>query len=294
MSVTVTRPPRENLIRASLPGVELRSSDAGEGSGLPLLHGNFLVFDTWTEINSAYEGQFLERFAPGAVRKTIRESRDKMRVLFQHGQDPHIGDKPLGEIIELRETDEGAYYEVELLNTSYVRDLLPALERGLYGASFRFGVVREKWNEDPGPSEHNPRGLPERTVVEAKVSEFGPVTFPAYQQASAGVRSLTDEFLFSAIRDADPERLQDMIARASDLAFTEVDVASDDDVDTDTADADNELPSEEPAPSEDDAADDGLHLADERREPETPASCGRQTNHLYGVSREGGTPSWRL
>jgi phage head maturation protease len=72
-------------------------------------------------------------------------------VLFQHGSDPQIGDKPLGPIDQLREDDTGAYYEVPLLEASYVRDnVLPGLKAGLYGASFRFRVVREEINDDPG------------------------------------------------------------------------------------------------------------------------------------------------
>ena len=40
----------------------------------------------------------MERFAPGAWKKTLREQRDQMRVLFQHGHDPELGDKPIAEI----------------------------------------------------------------------------------------------------------------------------------------------------------------------------------------------------
>jgi dihydrofolate synthase/folylpolyglutamate synthase len=70
-----------------------------------------------------------------------------------------------------------------------------------------FGVMRENIVDDPGVSGHNPKGLPERTVLEARVAEFGPVTFPAYPNATAGVRSITDDFLRSAIA-RDPERLR--------------------------------------------------------------------------------------
>ena len=34
-------------------------------------------------------------------------------------------------------------------------------------------------------SSYKPTGLPERTITEAKVMEFGPVTFPAYEDATA-------------------------------------------------------------------------------------------------------------
>src|SRR3954469_21587367 len=101
-------PPRENLVRALGDAPILERSD---GATMPTLTGHFAVFDQWTEINSVFEGNFMERFAPGAFTKTIRESRDTMRVLFQHGQDPVIGDKPLGPIRSLKEDPTGARYE---------------------------------------------------------------------------------------------------------------------------------------------------------------------------------------
>jgi HK97 family phage prohead protease len=200
VSDSFTRPPRENLYRALQDCPELVRSD---GEPMPTMVGHFAVFNEWTEIASRYEGHFLERFAPGSFAKTISENRDRMRVLFQHGQDPHVGNKVLGPITQLDEDARGTRYEVPLLDTSYNRDLLPGLEAGLYGASFRFSVLVEDIDRRPRASEHNPDGLPERTVREARVREFGPVTFPAYVGASAGLRSITDEMLLERLVGGD-------------------------------------------------------------------------------------------
>lgn len=210
-AATEARPPRDILLRASRSGCELRSADAGgDPAEGPLMFGHFAVFNEWTEINSMFEGNFLERISPGAFKKTFRDQREEMRVLFQHGFDYQIGDKPLGPIQELREDDEGAYYEVPLLDAGYVRDeIMPGLEAGLYGASFRFRVMREEFVEEPGVSDDNPQGLPERTIKEMLVREFGPVTFPAYPSATAGVRSLTDEFIVGRFAQ-EPERLREL------------------------------------------------------------------------------------
>jgi phage head maturation protease len=117
--------------------------------------------------------------------RTLIEDRAGLKVLFQHGRDPQAGNKPLGPIDTVREDGYGAFYRVPLLDTTYNRDLLPGLEIGLYGASFRFQVMMDEVVERPGRSAHNPTGLPERTVGEAKLFEFGPVTFPAYSAATA-------------------------------------------------------------------------------------------------------------
>lgn len=175
---------------------ELREDE----NGMPVLVGHFAVFNEWTTINSRWEGTFLERIAPGAFDKTFAENRRNMRVLFQHGKDPQIGEKILGPIAELRSEDHGAYYEVPLYDTAYNRDLVPGLRDNQYGASFRFRAMKEERVERPEESEHNPDGLPERTISEAKVMEFGPVTFPAYEGASAGLRSATDWWVEQSLR----------------------------------------------------------------------------------------------
>jgi HK97 family phage prohead protease len=215
--MTDTQPPRDMLVRAVYPGVELRSE--GDSLAMPTMHGQFAVFDQWTTIESAWEGHFIERIAPGAFAKTFKENRSGMRVLFQHGMDPQIGDKPLGPIEDLSETATGASYSVPLLDTTYNRDLIPGLEAGLYGASFRFRVMKEELDQKPKGSSHNPDAIPERTIREAQVFEFGPVTFPAYAGATAGVRSLTDEY----IRDlftAQPEKLRELFAGVAALPMT--------------------------------------------------------------------------
>lgn len=207
---------RAVAVRAVRAGVEWRDASDGEDGILGTARILFSPANEWTEIASMWEGNFMERFAPGAWRKTISENLSRIRSLFQHGRDPQIGDKPLGPIRKLEETPQGGYGEVALLDTSYNRDLLPGLKAGLYGASHRFTAMREEVVEDPQPSAMNPRGIPERTVKEARLTEFGPVTFPAYAGATAGVRSLTDEFLLGCF-DEDPERLRAMFESARDL-----------------------------------------------------------------------------
>jgi HK97 family phage prohead protease len=272
-----TRPPRDSLYRElHVPSVvEFRDVTEADDLGdeyIGLLCTEFLVFNQWTEINSIFEGNFMERFAAGSTRKTLRESRSTIRPLFQHGRDPQVGDKPLGPIRLLEERDTGAYAEVPLLDTSYNRDLLPGLKNDLYGASHRFRVMREDIRDDPGASEHNPKGLPERTIKEAQIMEFGPVTFPAYQGATAGVRSITDQILFGDFA-RDPEKLRALVdAYARSLAEGEAELHAQT-VKTTT---------EDEAPPEDRA---GLTAH--------PDLGRRDSRPLYGTQRKD-KPSWHL
>jgi phage head maturation protease len=260
-----------------MSGVALRAASDGDPEAGPVMVINFIRFNEWTEIDSLWEGRFMEQFAPGSVKKTFRERTPK--VLFQHGMDPQIGDKPMGPVDNLREQSDGAWADVPLLDTPYVRsELLPGIEAGLYGASFRFKVMREEIVDDPKASDANPHGLPERTVKEAQVMEFGPVTFPAYEGTSAGTRSLTDDFIMRCF-SRDPERLQAMLDRATDLR------AERSEQDQQTQEEQGE---EQHAPSESDAGTES-HLTDERREIKPPTR-----RPIYGTRRKETSKPWLL
>ena len=202
-------PEKRAEFRARPLGYELRD----DGGAMPTLVGHLAVFNEWTEINSVMEGHFLERIDPGAFAKTIKENRGQMRVLFQHGQDPTVGDKPLGPIRSLEADGKGLAYEVPLLDTSYNRDIIAMLESDppVLGSSFRFKVMRESVDRKPMRSDYNPRKLPERTVQEVRMQEFGPVTFPAYAGAKAGLRSLTDRMTAARMDVEDLSTLAQMI-----------------------------------------------------------------------------------
>ena len=186
----------DNLVRTRWGSDAVRAAADGDGN---TFHGHFAVFDTWTEIKSYFEGNFLERIAPGAFREVFRNP-DGVRVLYDHGHDPSIGSKPIATPDVLREDDVGAYYEAEALDSTYAQELLPAARAGQLGASFRFRVAEEEWVEPDHATERNPGKLKERTITKvAPLYEFGPTPFGAYPEATTGVRSDTDDF-FNELR----------------------------------------------------------------------------------------------
>lgn len=210
---TKTTRQTEDLVRAlSLPAT-VRAADSNEDSDLDILHGQFARFDEWTEINSIWEGHFLERIRPVAFDRTIKENLHRVKVLYDHGHDPQMGNKPLGPIRSVGPTKTGMDYEVELIDTDYNRGfVIPAARAGLLGASFRMGVRGEEWVDPVEPADHNPLMLPERSITDIDLYEFGPVTFPAYEGATASMRSRSDEFL---LRFLDPEVVAQFAERAN-------------------------------------------------------------------------------
>ena len=194
--------PTDNLVRQRYDAgsIELREDDTGTGR---TLNGHFAVFNEFTEIDSWFEGRFLEQIAPGSFRDTIEDENRSPKILFDHGHDPSIGNKPLGAPDVLREDKTGAYYESELFDEEYVNQLLPALRSGQLGASFRFRITSDEWREPKRSTKANPDKLKERTITGVDLYEFGPVTFPAYGNATAGVRSGSGDWAKSLMSDED-------------------------------------------------------------------------------------------
>lgn len=162
------------------------------------LFGYAAVFDSDTEINS-WEGTFTERISKGAFKKTLRERTPVMQ--FDHGYDARTGTVPIGVYEDIREDDKGLYVEGRLFDNPVVEPIRQAIEGGaLDGMSFRFQVVKDEWRDKDGkkikadelwellwsPGE---RGPLQRTIKEVKLSEAGPVVFPAYGNTSVGVRA---------------------------------------------------------------------------------------------------------
>lgn len=169
--------PRADLVRmVSLDTSELRA-DADNNE----LVGYGAVFNSPTLINS-WEGRFEETIAPGAFRKTIEERGDRVKVQFDHGMDSRYGSAPIAVPVELREDAKGLFVRAEFVNTEAGRDIRELIRSGAVdGMSFRFSVIRDSWD--------NTADTPVRTVQEVRLDEVGPVTWPAYEATTVGVRS---------------------------------------------------------------------------------------------------------
>jgi HK97 family phage prohead protease len=174
-----------------------RADGEPAGDGLTL-EGYAAVFDVPTEINS-WEGTFTEQIRRGAFAKTLRERTPVMQ--FDHGRHPLVGSIPIGTYDELKEDDHGLYVLGRLTDNWLIQPVRDAIAaRSITGMSFRFSVVRDEWRDKKGtvlsPVEvdqllWNPgnRGPLQRTLVEVKMLEAGPVVFAAYPETEVSVRA---------------------------------------------------------------------------------------------------------
>ncbi len=146
--------------------MEWANAETGDGR---TLKGYASVFNV--PIESGEQTTFVK---PGAFTKTLKENRDQIKVLFNHGRDPSIGEKPLGTILDLRQDKKGLYAEVRVSDTSYGKDVIELVRDGALDAmSIQFETTQEKFNDD----------LSERYLEQVRLYEFGPVTFPANSEA---------------------------------------------------------------------------------------------------------------
>jgi HK97 family phage prohead protease len=134
-------------------------------------------------------GYFIERVAPGAFKKTIKEA--DVRALFNHDPSFVLGRTKSG-TLKLSEDDTGLHYEVDAnMRKQSVKDLVEDIDRGdITQSSFGFRTIKDEWDYEDEPMR--------RTLREVSLFDVSPVTFPAYPDATSQVeralRSLaTDE-----------------------------------------------------------------------------------------------------
>jgi HK97 family phage prohead protease len=275
---------REDLCREAPFTVRAAGDESDGGDGLTL-DGYGAVFNSTTVIDS-WEGQFEEVIAPGAFRKSLRERKPKLQ--FDHGFHPLIGSIPIGKITEITEDARGLHVVARLHDNWLIEPIRDALaEESIDGMSFRFSVVREEWRDannkvikadDVSKALFYPAALTyevtaplRRTLKEVKVSEVGPVVWPAYDDTSVGVRSKVTIDL-GRLRDPDTRRT---LARAVYLA----DAAERTNRSTDAPPADQGRPDEHPvgAPP--------APLVDRPSSGEHPSATPRKPNPARAFAR---------
>lgn len=224
---------REDLPRSApfLLRVEPVVEGEDPGDGLTL-DGVGAVFNSVTTVDS-WEGTFEELLAPGAFKRTLRETRPKMQ--FDHGMHPVVGSIPIGTFEDgyPREEDDGLHVRGRLHDNWLTIPVRDAIHSGAVdGMSFRFSIVNETWHSSEGRTATNhgkkvtdrdeilekifyppEDGLMRRVLKEVKLREVGPVVWPQYTDTSVSVRSRVTIDLADPVSLAEPE-MQAFLGRA--------------------------------------------------------------------------------
>ena len=148
-----------------------------EGDKGPIVEGYAAVFDEWSDDL----WWFREKIRQGAFSKTIQEA--DVRALWNHDPNLVLGRTGSG-TLELWEDEVGLGYRARPPDTQWARDALVTMRRGdVDQSSFGFEVVRDEWGEAEDSD------LLERELIEVRLWDVSPVTFPAYPQTSVQVRA---------------------------------------------------------------------------------------------------------
>lgn len=129
-------------------------------------------------------GAFREVIRPGAFRSALTRG-DDVRALFNHDPNVVLGRTAAG-TLSLIEDERGLRYTVTLPDTQAGRDLWVSVKRGdITQSSFAFSV-------EPGDDDWPPQArgeLPLRIVLDVRLYDVSPVTYPAYGDTSVAARS---------------------------------------------------------------------------------------------------------
>lgn len=108
--------------------------------------------------------------------------QDDVRGLFNHDPSVVLGRTTAG-TMRLSVDERGLRYEVDLPDTTAAKDVAASIKRGdITGSSFSFSVVKESWQQG------KERTI--RTLEELRLHDVGPVTFPAYESSTTGLRAI--------------------------------------------------------------------------------------------------------
>ena len=157
------------------------------GDGVVTLRG---ISPPWDSL-SVDLGVFREKFSPTAFDKILGRHKNDPRGpvdvvgLFNH-DDSQLLARTTNGTLRLSKEPRGLGAELDLPETQLGKDLAVLIRsKTLYGASFAFSVAAdgEQWTQDD-------KGTAIRTVVDAQLYDWSPVTRPAYPSSSVGLRSL--------------------------------------------------------------------------------------------------------
>jgi HK97 family phage prohead protease len=134
-------------------------------------------------VESRDMGGWKEVLVRGAFKNSLKRGLD-VRMLYQHDTKQVLARESAGNLT-LREDSEGLYFEADLLDTAFNRDVVANVAaRNLDAMSFGmpYSSVKTKWDR----SADGKTAI--RNVTEADVVEISVVTWPAYEETTVQAR----------------------------------------------------------------------------------------------------------
>lgn len=179
MSKDIQRTIQRRFLPASIAPVKIQK----RADGAQVIAGYAAVFYNPGDPGTQYElwPNVYERVLPGAFDRAVRE-QDDARGLFNHDPDNLLGRVSSG-TMKLSVDQRGLLYEIAIdpEDPDHKR-VMRKIERGdLTGSSFSFIAEQQSWHEN---ADNDVRQLRSVRLIDA-----GPVTYPAYEASTTGLRA---------------------------------------------------------------------------------------------------------
>lgn len=152
--------------------------------GKQRIEGYAAVFYNASDPGTEYKiyADIVERVMPTAFQEYFASANRDCRGLFNHDPSCLLGREGNGSM-SLAMDARGLSYSIMPPDTQLGRDMVAYLTRGdITGSSFSFRATSVTWRELPG-------GVICREINSVELFDVGPVTFPAYEGTTAGMRS---------------------------------------------------------------------------------------------------------
>jgi uncharacterized protein len=164
---------------------------------LQFFANEMLYKSTFTEIKADLEDNMFEGYGSffgnvdshgdivekGAFKKTIKENKDRIKILWQHDTW-----KPIGKPVHMEEDSKGLYIKAKIAQTEVGKDAMTLMRDGIVNElSIGYNVVKDEWDRDKDI----------RRLKEVKLYEISAVTFASNPKATVtGVKfeDLIQEF----------------------------------------------------------------------------------------------------
>lgn len=158
------------LERRFMQGLEFRQAEAGEGEGsssLASVSGYLVKYDDVAEFERGYSEKIQEK---------AFQLEDRIHLDVQHSQSKLLSSYP--NLMSFEERDDGLYMAAQIVDTQEGRDAIRLMDAGvLIGFSSEFYTLSDYYEER------------QRIITSAKLFGVGLVSYPAYTESQAMMRS---------------------------------------------------------------------------------------------------------
>jgi HK97 family phage prohead protease len=171
--------PAHNSIERRVLSMPLTFSSNDDQSEERTVSGYAAMFNSMSE---ALFGMWVEEIDPTAFDEA---DMSDVRALFNHNDDKILARTPRTLTLDIDNT--GLLYKFSMPNTTYGHDLSESMMRGdVTQSSFGFSVSKDEWVDRSSDGL-----LPLRRILKiSHLYDVSPVTYPAYPETTAEVRSM--------------------------------------------------------------------------------------------------------